>query len=132
MRLEIILILCLLILGGTIYYKNNGLTLTNPFSNASSTTLSLNIFDGLFDGVDNEGTETENEDAEPTKVSTAIVPPSISTPEIEKQVDDIYKRLNELQAEEREKEIEGSASPYAGMFTLKTASAKLTDHRKNT
>lgn len=130
MRLEIILILCLLLLGGTIYYKDGGFS--NPFRNASSTPFNLNVIDRLFGNKDDDVEEIEDggSDDDTLRASTAVVPPSISTPEIEKQVDDIYKRLDVLAAEEREKEIEGSASPYAGMFTLKAASAKATDPQK--
>ncbi len=135
MRLEALLVLVLIFVGGLIYYKDGDFTSGLKGTNASTT--SSSFFSGWFsdDAEETDDSETDVEEENSTEDDvvqkpTAVTVKPIETPEIEVEVDEIFERINELEAEARTNKLLAPVSPYAASVTLKTSGAKATDPHK--
>lgn len=134
MRLDVLLILVLLVVGGIIYYKDGDLLKPFQASNTASTTSSSSFFSDWFNkdegDIEESEIDTRNESDRITKPNNTEIVKPIETVEVEVAVNEIYERLNELEAEARTNEILGPVSPYAASVTLKASGAKATDPDK--
>jgi hypothetical protein len=111
------LLFLIVAVGGLLWLDNRDGVLFNALRNASSTP---------------EALLEENDDSKQTsgKVSADTSSPSLTSEEIEKKVNEIYKDLDEKEEDLRLLELTTPASPYAGMVVLKVGSAKATEPDK--
>ena len=150
MRLEVLLILALILVGGLIYYKDGGFSSVGAllsFSETATTTEATTAsssegylasvgswFTGWF--TDEEITEETEESTNtptrtPTKRPTSGAPASsLTTPEVAKQVEEKHQELEALPEEEKVDKLHSPASPYTGLITLKVGKAKENDPDK--
>lgn len=137
MRLEAILILALILVGGLIYYKDGGFSSVEDLftgSGQESATSSDSYFasvKGWLFGDDREDGEddSDNKVATPTLQAQNIAP-TLETPTVTKQVEEKHDVLDVLPENERENELLSPRSPYAGSATLKIGKAKDRDPDK--
>jgi len=128
MRLEILLVLALILVGGLIYYKDGGIR--PDFSTFS--------FFGSATSTD-EGGEKEPKKSLMDRVpfvggnesgGNTTQPPVLTSAEIEEKVEKIYEGLDELKENARVDELYGPVSPFAGKVTLSAGNAQVTDRDK--
>lgn len=125
MRLEVLLILALILVGGLIYYKDGNFTNLPTFSFFSSQK-------DNDEELDTEKTSIVSKipfvgSSDTAKANNTQV---LSNDEIEEKVTEVYEKLDTLQGDLREVELREPVSPFAGMITLAKGNAQATDPQK--
>lgn len=145
MRLEALLILALILVGGLIYFKDGsfssvGALFTSSESASSTDTMAtssdsyLGKVSDWFSGLWSDDTTDADEEKETTKTTTrtsgSVSAPELETPEVQQKAEEKHQELDALPEEERVDELHSPASPYAGSVTLKIGKAKDKDADK--
>lgn len=159
MRLELLLLLALIIIGGAIYYQEDGFKdgFSNPFATSSSTatstkkTLSLKerFFGGkndlkIPDDIDgeiaksqskNDTSKAETSESQTsvkttTETKTTVTNPGPDKAAIAAEANDISDQLSELEDQVAKLAADSKLSPYKDMVTFKVGNAKVTEADK--